>query len=97
MCVSDTHLNDVDNNPITLANPHNHCHLNYVLQVVFRFQDILFQHVLINNNSKGHIVNYSLHSLQSGSEAEMAKLKSNLSMYSRFFDGVVQRDAYECF
>ena len=60
-------------------------------------KDILFQDILINNNSEGHIVKSLLHSLQSGSETEMAKLKSNLSMYSRFFDGVVQRDAYECF
>ena len=77
LSVSDTNSNDVNDNhqyPIPLANPRNHCYLNSVLQVIFRLKDILFQDILINNNSEGHIVNSLLHSLQSGSEAEMAKL-----------------------
>ena len=92
--------NDVINvlqSPISLANPRNHCYLNSVLQVLFRLKDILFQDLLVNNNSEGNIVHSLSNSLQSRSESEMANFKSHLSQYDQFFDGVVQRDAYECF
>ena len=36
-------------------------------------------------------------SLHSSSESEMDNFKSYLSSYNQFFDGIVQRDAYECF
>ena len=83
--------------PIPLANPRNHCYLNSTLQVLFRLKDILFTDVLANNNPEGRLVLSLSDSLHSASECEMANFKSNLSRYNQFFDGVLQRDAHECF
>ena len=83
--------------PIPLANPRNHCYLNSILQVLFRLKDIIFTDLLVNDNPEGRLIRTLSDSVHSASESEMAKLKSNLSSYNQFFDGVVQRDAYECF
>ena len=83
--------------PIPLMNPTNYCYLNSILQVLFRYKDILFIDNFVNNNPEGLLVSSLFISLQSGSEFEMDKIKTNLSNYNQFFDGSVQRDAYECF
>ena len=51
----------------------------------------------MNGNPEGLLVSSLFISLQSGSEFEMDRIKTNLSNYNQFFDGTVQRDAYECF
>ena len=83
--------------PIPLMNPSNYCYLNSILQVLFRFKDILFIDNFVNNNPEGLLVSFLFISLQSGLEFEMDKIKTNLSNHNQFFDGSVQRDAYECF
>ena len=98
--ISSTCSNDVIANscsPIPLANPRNHCYLNSVLQVLFRLKDKIFTNLLVNNNPEGRLIRSLSDSLHSASESEMDNFKSNLSSYNQFFDGVVQRDAYECF
>ena len=83
--------------PIPLANPRNHCYLNSILQVLFRLKDIIFTNLLVNDNPEGRLIRDLSDSVHSASESEMAKFKSNLSSYNQFFDGVIQRDACECF
>ena len=56
-----------------------------------------FHDISINSNSEGQLVKSIKDSLLNGSEAKMAHLKNSLSNYNSFFDGIVQRDAYECF
>ena len=83
--------------PIPLVNPQNHCYLNSILQVFFRLKDLAFHDISINSSSEGQLVKSIKDSLLNGSEAKMAHLKNSLSNYNSFFDGIVQRDAYECF
>ena len=83
--------------PIKLKNPSNHCYFNSVLQVMFRLKDILFGTATLNNNPDGVLINLLYDGLQSGIDTEIAKVKSRFSVYDEFFDGCVQRDAYECF
>ena len=83
--------------PMRLENPSNHCYLNSVLQVMFRLKDILFGNVSLNDNQEGLLINVLYNGLQSGLDTEMAEVKSIFSEYNEFFDGSVQRDAYECF
>ena len=83
--------------PIPLFNPSNHCYLNSIIQVLFRFKDILSDNIYLNDNREGQIVKSLLENLSSHSETDMANFKTDLSYYNPFFDGTVQRDVYECF
>ena len=68
--------------PIPLMNPTNYCYLNSILQVLFRYKDILFIDNFVNNNPEGLLVSSLFISLRSGSEFEMDKIKTNLSNYN---------------
>ena len=57
----------------------------------------MFENLAVNNNEEGQIVQAILDCFQSGCKINMARLKSKLSIHNGFFDGVMQRDAYECF
>ena len=83
--------------PFGLFNPADHCYLNAVLQIIFRLREIDVGSLTINDNEEGHIVRALYDGLASNSSVTMSQFKIGLAAYNSFFDGMVQRDAHECF
>ena len=83
--------------PFGLSNSSNHCYLNSCLQNIFHILRTNGNNIHTNSNPEGHLINQLLTSLENYSEESIAEFKSNLSSFSAFFDGHVQRDAFECF
>ena len=83
--------------PKGLANPRNHCYRNSVVQILRRIVSEFTEDNNINNNSEGCLVTSLMDSIHANSGHGLAKFKFQLSQFCSFYDGSIQRDAYECF
>ena len=80
--------------PCGLLNPQNHCYLNSVLQIMQRVILSYHEHIHINENKEGSLVKLFLDSLNIN--LNLTEFKNNICKYDTFFDGLVQRDTFEC-
>ena len=71
--------------PVGLPNPHNHCYINSVLQIISRIFIHFTEEVHINNNEQGCLVKYLIDSIYSGSEKELSQFKIRLTRFDSFF------------
>lgn len=83
--------------PKGLTNPKNHCYVNSVLQILHRIFLQFPEHVHINNNKEGSLVQSFLDSTKPNTGNDLTKFKLQLASFNRFYDGSNQQDAYECF
>ena len=95
--VNKTIPNEISIVPKPLANPTNHCYLNSILQVFNRIFIHFTEGTNINNNREGCLVDILLNAVYSDNEQGLTQFKLKLAQYNSFFDGKLQRDAYECF
>nr|NIQ20721.1 hypothetical protein [Gammaproteobacteria bacterium] len=83
--------------PIGISNPSNHCYINSVLQILICiFQNNLWSFERINDNEEGTILNYFKNILQNNFKF-VYDLKNHLGKYNPKLNGLIQRDANECF
>ena len=82
--------------PQPLANPLNHCYVNSILQILHRVFIGFTEGTNINNNKEGCLVDSLLKTVYTDITDGLSHFKSLLAQYNTFFDGLHQRDAYEC-
>ena len=82
--------------PIGIYNPGNHCYLNSVLQLILRILPSDYTDITFNNNIYGRLTQSILKAASSKDENELCQFKIVLSQFNSFFDGILQRDAFEC-
>ena len=87
-------LNDM---PKGLNNPKYHCYINSVLQIWHRIFLQLTEHIHTNNDREGRLVKILTDCIYPNGDNDLSNFKHELARYDHFFDGSVQRDAYECF
>ena len=80
--------------PCGLQNPKNHCYLNSVLQIIQRVLLSYHEHIHINDSNEGFLVKLFLDSFNMN--LNLTKFKHNISKFDTFFDGLIQRDSFEC-
>ena len=84
--------------PTGLENPSNHCYLNSSLQIlhraVYSMGDI--HHVTYNSNREGDFAKTLLGCQDNNSCFSVQNLKVLIQAFGHFFDGLQQRDAFEC-
>ena len=83
--------------PLGLQNPRNHCYLNSSLQVLQRLLFDITDVIHVNDNLEGNLVTHLINSLATETKTELVLFKTKLSLHDAFFDGSIQRDAFECF
>ena len=81
--------------PHILNNPSNHCYVNSILQALFRIFIDSSQTINHKENPEGKLINKFLECIKSNS-LSLDNFKRDLAGYNSFFDGRIQRDAYEC-
>ena len=82
--------------PQPLANPLNHCYVNSILQILYRVFISFTEGTHINNNKEGCLVDSLLKTVYTDISDGLTHFKIMLAKYNTFFDGLHQRDAYEC-
>ena len=80
--------------PIGLQNPKNHCYVNSVLQILQRILLSYHDNVDVKDNVQGSLVNSFI--IACNEDRNLAKFKEKLSNFDSYFNGMIQRDAYEC-
>ena len=83
--------------PCGLSNPHNHCYLNSVLQIFIRILPSIKNNIQFNGTDESDLTKYFFECISYNSSKHLRFFKEVLAGYDKFFDGVVQRDALECF
>ena len=83
--------------PCGLRNPRNHCYINSVLQIFVKILSPIKNQIKFNRNEDGELTKYFFDCLQDISSKQLGFFKEVLAGYDRFFDGILQRDALECF
>ena len=82
--------------PQPLENPSNHCYINSILQILNRIFIHFTEGTNINYNKEGCLVDSLLNSVYTDITDGLIRFKMQLAEYDNFFDGLHQRDAYEC-
>ena len=83
--------------PVGLPNPSNHCYINSSLHVFLNILSSLSGDIHINENQEGQFIEIIKNKLTRISKDDIVHIKDELSNYNSFFDGSIQRDAFECF